>query len=258
MNVDEAKTLLKGPFGKVLLEAPRSYVSPLYWGTPKENGEWTVDNNGTAFAIDCGAGPFLVTASHVYEGYLEAKAKAPAIRCQLGNMEFIPEKRVIDFRPSAQLDIATFQVTEAEIRTLGKTVLKGSNSSWPPDPAAENAGVLFAGFPGIERKPLDPREYVFGVYAALTPVSSVSHRHFGCAFERHEWIDIWGRGIPEDGYDLGGISGAPMLVLGESRAGVFSWRLGGVLYNASAAIGEIVLAHHARYIRPDGSLDESA
>ena len=257
MNREEANNLLAGPFGKQLFKTAMDYVSPLFWGVPEKN-EKSIFHNGSAFALNCGSGPFIVTAAHVYEGYLQDKVEHDDMVCQLGNLSFNLEDRLIDCHDSKILDIATFEISEDELKALNKNVLTGSNNNWPPRRAIVDEGVFFAGFPGIERIETDIQECNFGLYASLTPVSSVSERHVGCAFEREEMIDVLGYGIPKEGYDIGGISGCPMLVLEESDSGVFSWFLGGVIYNASTELGEIIFAHHADYIMPDGKLNNES
>jgi hypothetical protein len=61
---------------------------------------------------------------------------------------------------------------------------------------------------------------------------------------------------PEEGYDLGGISGGPAFVLKKSEAGLFSWDLVGVVYTAMRFDAEILLVHHAKYISANGVLKE--
>lgn len=256
MAPDEAKVLLAGDFGKELHKTACAYSHPLFWAFRGDNGLWKISANGTAFVLDCGKGSFLVTAAHVYEGYLaDLERYGDRIFGSLGSTPFRMEKRLIACLGSKTLDVATFQVTAKEIAESGKNVLIGGQKSWPPDLVKEGEGVLFAGFPGTERIEQQAQlECNFGLYSAITPVSSVSERHFGCAFERSEWLDTMGNGIPEEGYDLGGISGCPVLALKESPAGVVSWSLAGVGYNAASALAEIFLVHHARVINPDGTL----
>lgn len=95
------------------------------------------------------------------------------------------------------------------------------------------------------------------MYCFNTPVSSISDRHFGCALERKDWEELFQLELPEEGYDLGGISGAPALALDLSPAGIVSWRLAGVVYNSSVKLGEIVFVHHAAFIKSDGTVVES-
>jgi len=258
MTKEEAQVLLADDFGKALLKAASDYAIPLFWGTP-DNDHWQVCNNGTAFILDCGQGPFLVTAAHVYEGYLAKKEEVDEIVIQLGNIQFNLDEKELGNFGSEVLDIATFEITTDEIESLNKSILVGNQENWPPSVPADGNGVLFSGYPGQERLELDDAEVNFGIYAALTPIESVSDRNIGCAFDRSEWIDTAGLGLPPEGFDLGGVSGAPLLVVDESPAGIFSWRLGGVIYNASpSCLGEIMLAHHAHYICPNGGLNKPA
>jgi hypothetical protein len=256
MTPDEAKTLLTGNFGKELHKAACAYCHPIFWALRGDSGLFKIMANGTAFVFDCGKRPFLVTAAHVYEEYVSDLDKfGERVFGSLGSIPFRMEKRLIGCLGSKTLDVATFEITSEEIAESGKNVLVGGQKSWPPDPVKEGEGVLFAGFPGTER--IEERtelECNFGLYSAITPVSSVSERHFGCAFERSEWLDTMGHGFPAEGHDLGGISGCPVLALKESSAGVVSWSLAGVGYNATSALGEIFLVHHARRINPDGTL----
>jgi hypothetical protein len=64
-----------------------------------------------------------------------------------------------------------------------------------------------------------------------------------------------GLGLPDEGFDLGGISGCPVLALKESNAGIISWEPVGVGFCASREIGEIFLSHHISFINPDGTLN---
>ena len=260
MDKQEARKLLTGEFGEELVKLAMNSVTPLFWGVP-EKSENSVLNSGSAFALDCGQGPFIVTAAHVYESYIEAKKKNSDLVCQLGRMSFELESRLIDSLGSSTVDIATFRVSAEEIskwKSWGKNVLTYSEHSWPPRKALTDEGALFGGFPGKLRLEPGSMQCNFGLYTALTPVSSSSERHISCLFEREEWIDVIGNGIPEEGYDLGGISGAPMLILEWSESGIFSWFLGGIIYTSSTSLGEIVCAYHSCHINSDGSLNAPA
>ena len=56
--------------------------------------------------------------------------------------------------------------------------------------------------------------------------------------------------IPSD-WALGGCSGAPLLTFVEQN-GIFSWRLGGVIYEAGSVI---LKASRANCLNPDGTLN---
>ena len=233
------------------LKIAASYAIPIFWGD-----ETQILSNGTAFILNTGINTFVVTAAHVYEDYIRARESGKVKICQLSNVEFDLEGKRISNNKSESMDIATFSITVEEIRQIDKNVLYGSQYSWPPKQPNEGEAVVVAGYPGIERLKREEKEYSFGLHCFNTPVSSVSGRHFGCSFEREYWIDVFGNGLPEELYNLGGISGAPALALEQSEGGVVSWRLAGVVYEAKASeiLGEILLTHHAKYINSDGTV----
>lgn len=257
MSPEVAKQLLAGEFGRRLLQSAGAFSLPIFWTARDGVGDWKIKHNGTAFLLDCGQGPFVVTAAHVYEGYLQDLEKQRVL-CWLSTLPFPLEKKVICHLGHRVIDIATFRIDSShvdEIQECGKRVLV-AHECWPPRNVKEGDGVVFAGFPGHERLELGELECEFGLYSALTLVSSSSARHFGCAFDRSEWIDTMGNGLPEEGFDLGGISGCPVLALKKvDPPGDWSLSLAGVAYNSSVGIGEILLVHHASAIRPDGQLN---
>lgn len=252
MLKSEARELMRGVFGKTLLENMMNYVTTITWGEVSD-GEYHVFNNGSGFLLNLGAETILVTAAHVYEGYLEAKKINPKLRNAVGDLPFNLEERLIDSLGSKVLDIATFQILDVEIPKLGKHVCYGA-VDWPPAAVIEDQSIFFGGYPGVERFKVGPQAYDFGLYVALTPVSSSSERHFACSFERGNWLDTIGKGLPPLDFDMGGMSGGPAFLFKESDGELISWDLIGVLYNATNSMGEIVLFHHAKYIKPDGFL----
>ena len=68
---EEATKMLQGDFGLAIKELMYSFVAPLLWERLTDNGEVAL-RNGTAFFLDAGEGVMMVTACHVYEGYLDA------------------------------------------------------------------------------------------------------------------------------------------------------------------------------------------
>jgi len=188
------------------------HTIPVCWGS-YEGKVWSVHSSGTAFLLNCGKETFLVTAAHVYEGILARLAEATRVRSFVGDIEFDFQDRLIASLGSAVLDIATFRILDSGISQLKKHIAYGPRE-WPPAPAQQDDGVLFAGYLGRERSHhQDEAEQTvcFDLYAGLTPVNSSSERHLGCVLERDEWVDSIGNGIPEVGYGLGGASGGGRL-----------------------------------------------
>jgi hypothetical protein len=67
-------------------------------------------------------------------------------------------------------------------------------------------------------------------------------------------LDLGGSGLPPPGYDIGGVSGGPMLMPTLVEGGVI-WRFAGVIIEAAAGtLFEQVVAVRAHYIHPDGRI----
>ena len=233
---DEAIRLMRGGLAKALMETAASYVTPICWITARDRKPWIIDN-GSAFILDCGAGPFIVTADHVYRGFLAARQQHPDAVCILGEMRFDLSSRCI--ASDSAYDIATFRIDADEIGKLanyanGKAILTGSQKSWPPGPPQLDRGVFFVGFPGDGRQMRPYRgnslvEIDWLGYTALAVASGVSHTDITLVFDHEHDFDVGLRpSIPSD-WALGGCSGAPLLTFVEHN-GIYSWRLGGIIY----------------------------
>jgi hypothetical protein len=264
INEEEARKIMAGGLGKAELEFATSVCAPLYWIIKEPDGRNKRVRNGTAFFLNAGSGVFAVTAAHVLAGLDEDSKSAKVESVQLGTdlaLDLSGRHAVIDRHDD--VDIATFRITDEEVRRLGKTVLTGSQNAWPPSPPQQGRGVYFSGFAGEKTLWLSPSEISF----AATPgggVADVVGRHDICTlFNRDAWIDVMGLGLPPERFDFGGISGGPMLSVIE-RNHIRSWALAGVIYegpNPSTEEGksipgfETIKARRADFIRPDGTID---
>ena len=250
ISLARAKTLMAGDYGRELLRTTARYVAPIFW-VVDSSGEPTITSNGTVFFLDTGVQTLAVTANHVYEDYCRAKNNGGA-RCQILNLDFDPISRLID--QSAAYDIATFQITPEEIQIVDPDsgTTKIPLAGWPPCVPDVGRGIMFAGYPGIERIEFGAREMGFGVYTAVATATAVSPRNITCQIDHSELIDTLGLGLPPPGYDPGGMSGGPILTIIE-RQNFVSWRLGAVIYEASPDMG-IIVAARAEVIQPDGRI----
>ncbi len=249
MTAENAVALAKSDSGRALLKTAAGHVAPFFFlpGTPAEG---TTINNGSVFFLDCGQGAFAVTADHVYQAYLSRKEDDPGLLCRIGAVPFVPEERLIDRDP--ERDIATFRIEEQEVVRAGKAVYNPSPESWPPEPPHQGQGVLFAGFPGCERRLIRGREVEFGVCAAALVATSVNDRDIVCRLARENWLETFGMDLSRERQFLGGLSGAPLWTVVE-RAGAVTWRLGGVISSFNEG-WELLKAKHAAGILADGRL----
>ena len=130
---------------KEYLKIAGGYTIPIFWVSNNES-----TTNGTAFILDTGEEIFVVTAAHVFEDYVKAKNNGEVISCQLSNIDFELEERLISCLGSKSMDIATFSITAEEIERIDKNVLNGSQKIWPPALPNEGESLIVAGFPGVE------------------------------------------------------------------------------------------------------------
>jgi hypothetical protein len=245
LSKEEAIALTRGPYATTVENAIAGSIAPFLWRERDEKGGLKI-RNGTVFFFESGGQTFMVTADHVFAAYLKARNELGA-RCQLGNLRMDPEDRLV--ARSARLDIATFLVTPDEIERTGDG--KFAMSFDPMNPQT-GKGVLFAGFPGLARRRLSELKIESGIFTALTVADNVSDRGISGHFDRQYQVDKPGRPTAPEGYDIGGVSGGPLVTMVDS-ANLSYWRLGGVMIEFSTSL-EIFCATRADFILPDGTL----
>lgn len=233
---------------RFLLENQMHYVTSVAFWSSSEKG-YEIVENGTVFFASFGKNPFMVTAGHVYERFVELKQQSNGFKCTIGEQEFDLGNRLIGFSNSQNVDIATFDISADELRALGKVV---TNINRYAEPVTEGCAALFSGFPGLERAMVGSQEYSFGLYAGLTPITVSSENFFRCVFDRDRWFDSFGKGLPPAGFKLGGISGGPVFHYKEGL--LASWELVGVISEATIGIGEILTASRTEFILPNGEI----
>jgi len=141
----------------MLLTTVASYTVPLSWVVSVKGEEQRL-SNGTAFFVRPPRALFAVTAKHVVAGFLAAEAVNPNVVCHLLDKPIALDRSVISL--GKNIDIATFRVSEKLIGDLGKQAATG----WPAMMPQQGRGIVYAGFPGTERRLIRPREFSFGLY----------------------------------------------------------------------------------------------
>jgi len=263
-TMDEARRIMSAGLGEVEIKLAISFSAPIFWATLKDG--LLRSRNGTAFFLNAGDQLFGVTACHVIDGWKQCPADERPGPLRLAGMgtsvRLDWDQRVIDM--DAAIDIATFRVTESEVKTIGKTVLTGAQKRWPPGKPPVNCGIYFAGFPGVGTIEMSPDKVSFGAMGGGGIATSVSEKDVSSQIEREHLMPLFGEGIPPENYDFRGMSGGPMLAVVESV--VRSWALVGVVYqgpntslDANEAIPglEVIRARRPHFILPDGRLDRA-
>lgn len=219
-------------------------------------------NNGTMFFLNTGTACFGVSAAHVIldkGGYRDVKKNALQYTCKVGDMHFDPDERLIDI--DEKIDIATFKITREEINKIGCHVFTSHQPQWPPEPPEEDKAIMFAGYPGCERRWVNTNEVVFGSCVSTGITHAVNNREISTRWEREFWIPTTGLKLPPKDYHSGGMSGGPMIA---NVDGILrTWRLAGVVvqgpkgYTDEGGISEFEMfkAKRADYINADGTIN---
>jgi hypothetical protein len=242
---------------KTLQIESRRYVAPIWWcGDPYDAG--TVLHNGSCFFVTVGGNRFGVTAFHVIAAFLNDLQKFPATCLMIRNTELTNwEDRFID--GDSSLDVATFRVSDQEFQAIGAKALDSPLDKWPPAPPAVGRGLIFTGYPGVDRSVLGKKAVEFVQSSNGVVVASVGPDDIEITIDPAHLISIDGKPIPPTSKNLGGYSGAPALVVSAGLASLF-W-LGGVIIRQFAAQHEkdatTVWARRPNCILPNGQLVRS-
>ena len=264
MSDAEKVELARSPFVRQLHATAGTLVTTIRWSYVHATLGTQRWRNGSAFFLDIDGRIIAITAAHVLRLYQEGKQMARGrIACQLGDLTFDPEARLIDVNDG--IDIATFNVTADEFAQIGKQAFAVPASDWPPPhPATTRPGRpgltgYFAGFPEDARLWINSWAMSFGLYVAGGPIGSATERQISMPFERQYWVDTLGLGFPPTGFDPGGISGGPMMMPLE-RDGVWSFHLAGVIseFPPSVLGVETVIAAPAHFIAADGRINANS
>jgi hypothetical protein len=254
LSDEEKQSVAMSDFSRSLHDRGGEHVALLLWSVQERARPPPLQyRHGSMFFLDCGCGPFAVTAGHVFEQFVKDRTELRVRGCQIGFVGFNPEQRLIDWGRDRRIDLATFKITPEEIAEIRKEVVRGTDDRWPAPPNVGEA-VYFGGFPGVERIEVAPREFSFGLHSAMVPLTDMTDYQLCSRFDRRYWVDARGLGLPPVGYDLGGVSGGPMLQP-VYQDEVWGWRLVGVLSEAVMEQDfERVTAVRAHFLLPDGRI----
>lgn len=217
-----------------LIARSRAHVAPIHWGD-RAAGADGIRHNGTCFALKLGGRAFGVTANHVVQRFLEERAgRGPGIALRIAGRPF--ELRLIDCERG--LDLATFELDEAEMAAAGMRACEVPHGQWPPPPPAAGEPLIVAGFPAARRGARAGAPAFEGM-ADLLRVTSVGRDFVEIQVREGEMRGADGRPLAPGEVDLGGLSGAPAWALGPgSDPPSPAPRLAGMLYRGSRRLQE--------------------
>ncbi len=247
LTMEEAKTLMAGPFGEELHRIVANHMTWLVFGTVGPTGEAIGLQNGTCFFVKTPLRLLGVTARHVLDGLRRAREADPNTRSQIGNLLIDPLERVVGQGDKA--DIATFEISSEELGEIGKVPI----SLWPPHPPdVDDKGVLLAGYPAKATISASSHSRCFGIYAASGVAQRVTDWQLTCRIEWENTQKSTLGALPPRNFETGGMSGGPVLSIREKN-GILSFPLAGVISEGDAAT-DTIIAERADSIRPNGDI----
>lgn len=242
--------MMEGDYGNHLRSIMKAACAPIYWHLLEPEGRRPIRTNGTVTFIQSEKKVFGVTAAHVIWGYLaEADREACVLQVGLGTQHHSLDLIAVD----DELDLATFEVTERVIATMGKEITPVSLPR-PGDVPQEGRGILIAGYIGEDRIELPNQSVGFGMLCAIAVARRVNDRQI--TWKPDPDFDVPVEGLPPmtRHKNLGGTSGGPVIAMFEKAGGLLSYySLAGIITEQSSEL-ECVAATRAKFIQPDGSL----
>lgn len=187
------------------------YVArPFYW----HNGASAQNRNlrgASAFILQFDDRFIGVTANHVLQEYLDAKASNPGLICQLANGRINPEQCII--AQSAELDIATFSLSPVQVPTFNGNVIN-CTGLWPPPDVEVGEAMSIVGYPEKLRRENAQGHTEFSAWGALGGADAVTDREIVSTYDpTREIAPQWApEGLPPLGFNLSGCSGGPVIL----------------------------------------------
>jgi hypothetical protein len=222
----------------------------LSWHGLRTDGDGVVSEGGSAFLVRTPAGILGVTAGHVMDGFVVARHRNKDITATLGGFSFDLEQRIIE--RGDKVDIATFRINEADLPIIGFRPL---DRAWPPATPASKGIVLLAGWPGHERI-VGAERVTGGIYVGWGS-AGVSDLQITVRVDHDQGpiSPILGVPLPPPGFEFGGISGGPVMVIdAEDDGHKIGWRVAGVISEGKPDYDYIV-ATRADVIQDDGHIN---
>jgi hypothetical protein len=152
LSIEEGKAIVQAGLGRYELDLVTSFCAPIYWAV-RDAFRSVRSRNGTAFFLDAGQGLFGVTACHVIDGWQASRAGEDAgpLRLAGNGTSVLIEIDRAAIAMDREIDIATFRVTEADVKSLGKNVLTGHQKTGRQVLHRSGAAYITAGTLGPAR-----------------------------------------------------------------------------------------------------------
>jgi hypothetical protein len=235
--------------GRVYEFQARCSSAPVFYDDNKG-----VTHNGTMTFLKTESKLIGLTNKHVSRAISECGQQGR--RCNLGGTELDPNRLIVEH---PEKDLATYELSDVLLGNVGILIdgkaqpnkhQPATVTTWPPKPPKEGAPVLYGGYPGCERAPLNDGNVTFGFFWVANKVGNASDRNISMVMNLEESISVGQRRL-EQGVGLGGWSGGPLFRLVDENL-IEHLELSAIIYEYSANTG-IVFAHPITDLNPDGT-----
>lgn len=188
----------------------RDHAVPIIFAPPRSRGGKINGASGCVLRLD--SGTFVVTASHVLEGYETRVDRGELLNWQVGDLPpFDPLPRIA-WR-DRDIDLVLLRISWDESQRIGPCIIS-SPAEWPPAVPREGQLVLVGGYPKALREENSSSGWIgAGPYSAVFKVTAVGDNCCKCVIERKDLISFDGGPLPPPGTDMGGLSGGPVLLV---------------------------------------------
>jgi hypothetical protein len=195
-----------------MVHLAQEYSVPIIYG-PRVSAGGGVVNGATGCVLKLQSGTFLVTASHVLAGYEKRVGKGETLNWQVGKLRPFDPLQRIAWR-DVRKDIVFLRLRRDEVEMIGP-VTAAVPPRWPPPHPQQGQLVVLAGFPGNLREVNFSGWIGAGPFSAVFRVTTTGEDYCTCRIEQKELISFTDAAPPPPGTDMGGISGGPVLLMGE-------------------------------------------
>lgn len=228
-----------------------SVARPLICFNTRE--EWPKRLYGaTCFILRFDAGLIGITANHVIEAFEKRSREEGQFVYLLrtGPIDLIAA--VID--RNAELDIATFRVTEDQL--IGsKAIAIDCRTEWPPPTPDRGAALSLGGYPEKLKKSSMQSDVEFRAYVNMCFAEDVSNNDILVTYEPgRDFRALAAAEFPDVGADLSGCSGGPVLMHVERKGWLRWFAVGIIIASLGMAEFDLIRIRRINAVRRDGMI----
>jgi hypothetical protein len=175
--------------------------------------------------------------------------------------EFDLHNAVIDH--DENIDIATFFISENELKEIEGTAID-CTGQWPPPEPARMRAISLAGFPESLRVTHPDRSADFLAYGGLPAIEDFTERDILLTYDPAREQRLAGLPLPPLGLNMSGCSGGPALMHGE-RNGRHRWFPVGIMVagpnrdtgdqRGEAQTFDMIRIRRLHFVRQDGTIE---